>query len=89
MSVNILSWVASIVLMWSLLDQILHIHRHKEVRDISLKSILKLVIGSVILGVEAVMIGSGVFLFKQLGTVVLACVILYQIRTHRKDRWKR
>ena len=85
---NSLSWLAAFILTVSFIPQIILIQKHKETRDLSVLSFAGLAVGSMILMVEAVIIGSNVFIAKNIGGLIMACIIIYQIRTHGKDKWK-
>ena len=83
-----IAWVASIIAILGFVPQIWRIHVHKEVRDLSKLSFWMLAVSSAVLFVEAIYLGSGVYIFKQLGALVFALIILWQIRTHEKDEWE-
>jgi uncharacterized protein with PQ loop repeat len=88
MIISIISWTASVLLIAAFIPQIWRIHKHKEVRDLSVLSFWGLLLGSLGLATEAYMVGSGPLFFKQLLTALCAIIILVQIKTHSKDKWE-
>jgi len=83
----ILSWVAIILLSISYWFQIYKIHKHKEVRDISLFYHVFLAIGFSVLIYTAHIEDSFIFLVKQIMTTIPVIIIITQILYHRRDRW--
>jgi uncharacterized protein with PQ loop repeat len=79
--------LAVIILCIGYLAQIAKIHRHREVRDLSIVGFTSLAIAYVILGYEAYLINSRVFLIKNCMTFLLVTTILAQIWYHRDDEW--
>jgi uncharacterized protein with PQ loop repeat len=86
--IDILSWFAIPVLSAGYFTQVYHIHKHKEVRDLSLPMYLLLCTGFTIMGLKAIQDGSWTFAVKQLMTLIPCAIISYQIVVHRKDEWK-
>jgi predicted membrane channel-forming protein YqfA (hemolysin III family) len=84
---HIIPWVAIFILSIGYLAQIIRIQVHREVRDLSTIGFISLGIGYIILGYEAFLIGSGVFLFKNVLTLLLVLIILGQIWYHRDEEW--
>lgn len=87
MTLQILSWIAIVVLSVSYWFQIWKIHVHKEVRDISLTYNILLAIGFGILAFTAFQERSLIFLVKQIMTTVPVIVIIFQVLYHKNDRW--
>jgi uncharacterized protein with PQ loop repeat len=85
---EILSWVAVIMLSGSYFLQALKIHRHKEVRDLSLASYIALACGFSIMLIRAIQEGSMIFAVKQFATLVPCIIIIGQIIIHRDDKWE-
>ena len=81
------SWTAVIILSLSYWFQIFKIHRHKEVRDISLVYHIFLALGFGILIWTAVEEDSTLFLVKQITTFIPVVIIILQVIFHRKERW--
>ena len=83
----ILSWMAIAFLCVSYWFQIYKIHKHREVRDLSLIYHVLLAIGFGILIFTAYDEGSLIFLVKQIATFTPVVIIIYQIWYHKRDRW--
>ena len=64
------------------------IHRHKEVRDLSLLQYISLATGYLILSFVAYGENSIVFLIKQIASFLPVLVIIAQIIIHREDKWE-
>lgn len=84
---KVLSWSAIIVLSTSYWFQIWKIHKHKEVRDLSMTYHVLLALGFGILTYTAWAEGSIIFLVKQIATTIPVCVIIGQIVYHKEDNW--
>ena len=69
------------------LAQIIKIHRHREVRDLSLPAFLGFGIAYVILGYEGYLIDSHIFLIKNIIAFFLVLTIVGQIWHHQDDEW--
>ncbi|WP_420421162.1 zinc ribbon domain-containing protein [Simkania sp.] len=87
MLLNILSWIAIVLLSVSYWFQIWKIHVHKEVRDISLTYNILLAIGFGTLTFTAIREGSLFFLVKQIMTTIPVIIIIAQVIYHKNDRW--
>ncbi len=87
MFLDIISWIAILVLSVGYWFQIYRIHVHKEVRDISLLYNILLAIGFGILGFTAYFEHSVIFLSKQILTTIPVIVIIGQVLYHKGDRW--
>lgn len=83
----IISWVAVVVLSCSYWFQIWKIHRHKEVRDLSITYHILLALGFGTLTYTAWQEGSVIFLVKQVATTIPVLIIIAQIIIHKKDHW--
>lgn len=87
MVIEILSWIAIVMLSVSYWFQIWKIHVHKEVRDLSLSYNILLAIGFGILTITAIKAHSVIFMVKQIATTIPVIIIICQIIYHRNDRW--
>jgi len=87
MVVQIISWIAIVILSVSYWFQIWKIHVHKEVRDISLTYNILLAVGFGILAYTAYQENSAIFLVKQVMTTVPVVIIIFQVMYHRNDKW--
>lgn len=72
--------------------QVWKIHKHKEVRDISVWTYVFLLCGYFILATKAYLDysqGNGdiLWFFRQMATIAPVSIVIFQIRFHRKDRW--
>jgi uncharacterized protein with PQ loop repeat len=85
---DILAWVAVAALSVSFWLQAWKIHKHKEVRDLSLTSYVLFSLAYAVLAYKAWDDEVWIFLVKQLGTLVPSIVIVYQIITHKDDEWE-
>ena len=83
-----LSTIAIVILSVGFWSQVLHIHKHKEVRDISIVQYVSLFIGYSLLAVVAQEANSTTFLIKQLMSIVPTAIIIGQIIYHRQDKWE-
>jgi uncharacterized protein with PQ loop repeat len=81
---NILSWIAIIILSSSYWFQIVKIMKVKEVRDISLTYHILLAIGFSILIYTAHIEDSFIFLMKQILTTIPVVIIIGQILHYRR-----
>jgi uncharacterized protein with PQ loop repeat len=84
---NTISWIAIFLLSISYWFQIWKIHKHREVRDISLPYHFLLALGFGILIFTAYEEQSVIFFVKQIATFIPVVVIVFQIFQHRKDHW--
>ena len=84
---SILSWVAVFMLALSYWFQIWKIHKHKEVRDLSLIYHFFLAIGFGLLIFTAIVEDSFIFLIKQIATFIPVIIIIAQIFYHKQDHW--
>lgn len=84
---QILSWVAVLLLSISYWFQIWKIHVHKEVRDLSMIYHVLLATGFGILTYTALLEGSTIFLVKQIMTTIPVAVIIGQIMYHKNHHW--
>lgn len=82
-----LSWGAVFLLTVSYWFQIYKIHIHKEVRDLSLPFHWLLFTGFALLGFQAYVENSTIFLAKQIGTTIPVAVLIFQIYYHRQDHY--
>lgn len=87
MILDVLSWMAIVILSISYWFQIWKIHIHKEVRDLSIWYNILLALGFGILGFTAYQEKSLIFLVKQIVTTIPVIVIIFQIIYHSQDRW--
>ena len=85
--IQIVSWSAVFLFSISYWFQIWKIHKHKEVRDISMTYHTLLAIGSIILAYTAWIEDSSIFLVKQVLTAFPVVVIIAQIIIHKEDEW--
>lgn len=83
----ILAWVAILVLSVGYVAQIVKIAQHREVRDLSWPSYALWALGYLVLGYEAWLIDSPIFIFKNSLTFVLVSILIGQIWYHRDDEW--
>ena len=86
-AVSVLSWIAIAALASSYWFQIWKIHKHKEVRDLSVPYHILLAFGFGMLIVTAIVEDSFIFLVKQIATFVPVIIIIGQIIYHQKDEW--
>ena len=84
---EIIPWLAVVLLSLGYWSQVLKIHKHKEVRDLSLKSYAFLATGFMVMSLRAWADGSVIFLVKQIATFIPVAIIIYQIRIHKDDHW--
>lgn len=82
-----MAWIAITLLATSYWFQIYKIHKHREVRDLSVPYYVFLILGYVILAHQAFVEDSSIFFWKQIATIVPVLIILYQIYVHRQDHW--
>lgn len=85
--VSFLSWAAVVILPLGYWKQVWHIHKHKEVRDLSLSSYIFFATAYLFLGIESYYINSLLFLIKNLLVMIPTLVLIYQIIVHRDDKW--
>jgi len=84
---DILPWLAVLALNAGYWAQIIKIHRHKEVRDLSIYSYILFDVAYGFLGYEAYVISSELFLIKNILTFISTSIIIYLIYKHRGDEW--
>jgi uncharacterized protein with PQ loop repeat len=82
------SWLAAIFLSIGYWLQVYRIHKHKEVRDLSIHSYVFFAIAYVLLGIEGWQIESTLFLVKNILVLVPTCIIIWQIYCHKDDKWQ-
>jgi len=87
-TLTIFSWTAVVLLSSSFWFQIWKIHRHREVRDLSIVYYCMLAIGYGILSYTAYSERTWIFLVKQVATFIPSVIIIFQILYHRGDRWQ-
>lgn len=87
MLLEILSWIAIVLLSISYWFQIWKIHVHREVRDISLTYNILLAIGFGTLAFTAFQEKSLIFLVKQIATTIPVLIIIFQVIYHKNARW--
>lgn len=80
-------WLALVILSLGYWSQAWKIHKHKEVRDLSILSYMCLAMGFSIMSWQAYREGSTIFLVKQIMTLIPVTLIVAQIWLHRDDRW--
>lgn len=86
-SIEIISWLAVVILSCSYWFQIWKIHIHKEVRDLSITYHVLLALGFGTLTYTAWYENSTIFLVKQIATTIPVLIIIAQIIIHKKDHW--
>ncbi|TNE51372.1 MAG: zinc ribbon domain-containing protein [Deltaproteobacteria bacterium] len=84
---DVLPWIALVLLSLGYWSQVWKTHVHREVRDLSMISYVLMAIGFVIMGLRAFHEGSVIFLTKQFATLIPVAVLIGQIYYHRDDRW--
>ena len=84
----VLSLIAIALVSAGYWKQVWHIHKHKEVRDISAGGYISMDIGFTILMFIAYSENSTVFMLKQLSSLVPCCIIVWQCNKHKKDTWE-
>jgi uncharacterized protein with PQ loop repeat len=84
-----LAWFAVFAMMISFWLQVWKIHKHKEVRDLSLPGYILLAIGYMILSFKAYDDQTWIFMVKQMGTLIPTLVIIAQIVYHRDSKWEK
>ncbi|HAA53419.1 MAG TPA: hypothetical protein DCE42_01605 [Myxococcales bacterium] len=84
---QIVPWVAVVLLSLGYWSQVRKIQLHKEVRDLSMMSYVLLAFGFSIMSWQAIREGSAIFLFKQVMTLIPVTIIIYQIVIHQGDTW--
>ena len=90
--IHAMAWIAIAILAVSHWLQVIKIHKHKEVRDLSIWTYICLLLGYFALATKAmidVVSGTGdiVWFFRQIGTIVPVSIVVWQIIYHRKDRY--
>lgn len=90
--ISLIAWIAIGILAISHWLQVYKIHKHKEVRDISIWTYVFLLIGYCCLLLKSTTdwqagTGDAVWVFRQIATIFPVTVILFQIRYHQKDIW--
>ena len=86
------AWIAIGVLAISHWLQVFKIHKHKEVRDISIWTYVFLLVGYFVLFTKAIIdwnegTGDLVWAIRQVATILPVSIVLFQVRYHQKDRW--
>ena len=84
---NIATWLSAGMLSLGYWLQIYKIHKHKEVRDLSLSSYILFAVAYILLGIEANNIDSTLFLVKNVLVLIPTVVIISQIIYHKNDNW--
>jgi uncharacterized protein with PQ loop repeat len=84
---HLLTYFAAVLLCLGYWMQVYKIHKHKEVRDLNIWSYVVFAVAYVILGFEAYSIDSTVFLVKNALVLVPTCILIWQIRVHKDDKW--
>lgn len=92
MTIEIMAWIAMFLLASSYWLQIVKIHKHKEVRDLSVWTYIFLLCGYSILAVKATsdfMSGSNswFWIVRQVATMLPVSIVLWQIFRHKQARW--
>lgn len=92
MILQVIPWIAIVILAISHWLQVIKIHKHREVRDISQWTYIFLLIGYIVLFTKAMvdwMAGTGdiVWAARQMATIVPVSIVLCQIKWHRNDHW--
>jgi uncharacterized protein with PQ loop repeat len=87
LTLKILSWSAVILLAFSYWLQIWKIHKHKEVRDLSIAYYIFLLIGFSILLITAYAENSTLFMVKQIVVIIPVIVTIAQVIYHQGDKW--
>lgn len=85
---EVIPWIAVILLPLGYWKQVWHIHIHKEVRDLNLGSYVLFAFAYMALGFESVLIGSEVFLIKNILVGIPTIIIIIQILIHKEDKWE-
>ena len=84
---KLLPWIAVLALPIGYWKQVLHIHHHKEVRDLNPSAFILFLIAYISLGIEAVIIDSDVFLWKNILVSIPTIVIIWQIFRYKDSQW--
>lgn len=82
-----LSWIAILVVSVSYWLQVWHIHKHKEVRDLSMSFYVMFLFGITLLCIQAYRENSVIFFVKQILVIIPVVIIIFQIIYHRQDHW--
>ena len=82
-----ISWGAVALISISYWFQVWKIHKHREVRDLSLAYYVVFSFGICLLALQAYRESSVFFLAKQCLVILPVMVIIYQIIKHRQDTW--
>jgi uncharacterized protein with PQ loop repeat len=88
MGIELISTIAIAILSIGFWAQAYHIHKHQEVRDLSIVQYIGFTVSYSLLAYVAYVTDSKIFLIKQLMSGIPALVILCQIIYHRKDTWR-
>ena len=84
----IIPWVAVIALPLGYWKQVYHIYKHKETRDLSIVAFCLFLIAYVALSIEAYLISSKVFLWKNILVFIPTVVIIFQIIYYKNSTWQ-
>ena len=84
---DIAPWLAVLFLSLGYWTQIWHIHKHKEVRDLDVRSYGLFAGSYILLGLEAWHISSTLFLVKNILVLIPTLIIIAQIFYHKADKW--
>jgi len=84
---HIIVWIAVVALCFGYLAQIAKIQQHREVRDLSKLGFISLAVAYIVLGYEAYLIESQIFLIKNCVAFCLVITILVQVWYHQDDEW--
>ena len=84
---KILPWIAVLALPLGYWKQVWHIHKHKEVRDLNPTAFILFLVAYISLGVEAIVIKSDVFLWKNILVSIPTVVIIWQIFKYKGSKW--
>ena len=85
--ISVLSYTAVAIASFSYWFQVAKIHKHQEVRDLSIVYFLGLGFSMTVLIVTAALEGTTVFLIKQILTLTPVLIIIGQILYHKDDTW--
>ena len=84
---KLLPWIAVLALPLGYWKQVWHIHLHKEVRDLNPSAFILFLIAYISLGIEAFIIDSDVFLWKNILVSIPTIVIIWQIFRYKGSKW--
>lgn len=86
-ALKILSMIAVVLLPLSYVKQYLYIREHKETRDFDPKALFMTASVYIILGLESVVIGSGIFFTKNVLALIAISFLIHIILKYRKNEW--